>query len=173
MRQGHGPTHRTETHDTDQRGHDTAMPQETAPQRDDTQQDRDDQPDLMDDRRGQQAAGSRHQCDQHRRRHTVHDAQARQSDRPAIQAGRMARSRGKGRCRGFYRMLDTMLFKAAEPDERYRVLERFYRLAPDLIGRFYAGQSTMADKARILTGRPPVPILRAISALRGKSGGRA
>lgn len=75
--------------------------------------------------------------------------------------------------RGFYRMLDTMLFKAAEPDERYRVLERFYRLAPDLIGRFYAGQSTMADKARILTGRPPVPILRAISALRGKSGGRA
>lgn len=75
--------------------------------------------------------------------------------------------------RGFYRMLDTMLFKAAEPDERYRVLERFYRLPPDLIGRFYAGQSTMADKARVLTGRPPVPILRAIAALRDKSGGRA
>lgn len=69
--------------------------------------------------------------------------------------------------RKFYRMLDTMLFRAAEPEERYRVLERFYRLAPGLIGRFYAGQSTMADKARILTGRPPVPIGRAISALRG------
>lgn len=69
--------------------------------------------------------------------------------------------------RKFYRMLDTMLFRAAEPEERYRVLERFYRLAPGLIGRFYAGQSTMADKARILTGRPPVPIGRAICALRG------
>jgi lycopene beta-cyclase len=84
---------------------------------------------------------------------------------------RMARAAWDAR--GFYRMLDTMLFKAAEPDERYRVLERFYRLAPDLIGRFYAGQSTMADKARILTGRPPVPILRAIAALRSQTGGRA
>lgn len=69
--------------------------------------------------------------------------------------------------RGFYRMLDTMLFRAAEPAERYRVLERFYRLHPDLIGRFYAGRSTMADKARILTGKPPVPITRALRALAG------
>ena len=68
--------------------------------------------------------------------------------------------------RGFYRMLDTMLFKAAEPAERYRVLERFYRLSPGLIGRFYAGRSTLMDKARILTGKPPVPISRAIRALR-------
>ncbi len=67
--------------------------------------------------------------------------------------------------RGFYRMLDAMLFRAAEPDERYRVLERFYRLHPDLIGRFYAGRSTLADKARILTGRPPVPISRAVRAI--------
>ncbi|WP_267381850.1 MULTISPECIES: lycopene beta-cyclase CrtY [unclassified Sphingomonas] len=68
--------------------------------------------------------------------------------------------------RGFYRMLDTMLFKAAEPAERYRVLERFYRLSPGLIGRFYAGRSTLMDKARILTGKPPVPIARAIKAIR-------
>ncbi|MBL0001825.1 MAG: hypothetical protein IPO97_13210 [Sphingomonadales bacterium] len=34
--------------------------------------------------------------------------------------------------RGFYRMLDTMLFRAAAPDQRYRVLERFYRLSPHL-----------------------------------------
>ena len=67
--------------------------------------------------------------------------------------------------RGFYRMLDTMLFRAAEPEERYRVLERFYRLAPRLVGRFYAGQSTMADKARILTGKPPVPFGRAVRVL--------
>ena len=72
------------------------------------------------------------------------------------------------RARGFYRMLDTMLFKAAEPGERYRILERFYRLDPRLIGRFYAGRSTMMDKLRVLTGKPPVPVGRAIAALRGK-----
>jgi lycopene beta-cyclase len=67
--------------------------------------------------------------------------------------------------RGFYRMLDRMLFRAAEPAERYRVLERFYRLSPGLIGRFYAGESTLKDKARVLSGRPPVPIVRAVRAL--------
>ena len=71
--------------------------------------------------------------------------------------------------RGFYRMLDTMLFKAAEPAERYRVLERFYRLSPRLIGRFYAGQSTMIDKARVLIGKPPVPVSRAVRALTGQT----
>ncbi|WP_375395145.1 lycopene beta-cyclase CrtY [uncultured Sphingomonas sp.] len=74
-------------------------------------------------------------------------------------------ARARWRERGFYRMLDAMLFKAAEPEERYRILERFYRLAPGLIGRFYAGRSTMMDKARILTGRPPVPIARAVRAI--------
>jgi lycopene beta-cyclase len=69
--------------------------------------------------------------------------------------------------RGFYRMLDKMLFRAAEPAERYRILERFYRLDPRLIGRFYAGKSTMTDKMRILSGKPPVPIGRAFAAIRG------
>lgn len=69
--------------------------------------------------------------------------------------------------RGFYRMLDAMLFHAAEPDARYRILERFYRLDPRLIARFYAGRSTMTDKARILMGKPPVPVGRALSAIRG------
>lgn len=76
-------------------------------------------------------------------------------------------ARASWEARGFYRMLDTMLFRAAEPEERYRVLERFYRLDPRLIGRFYAGQSTMADKARILIGKPPVPVTRAVRALMG------
>ena len=69
--------------------------------------------------------------------------------------------------RGFYRMLDRMLFRAADPDERYRILERFYRLDPQLVRRFYAGQSTMMDKVRILTGKPPVPIARALRAVVG------
>lgn len=69
--------------------------------------------------------------------------------------------------RRFYRMLDLMLFKAADPDQRYRVLERFYRLSPSLVARFYAARSTAFDKLRVLSGRPPVPIGRAITALAG------
>lgn len=75
---------------------------------------------------------------------------------------------------GFYRLLDRLLFLAAEPDRRYRLLERFYRLSPDLVSRFYAGRSTLLDKARVLSGRPPVPIARALrclgeGSLRGRS----
>jgi len=70
------------------------------------------------------------------------------------------------RSRGFYRMLNRMLFMAAEPPERYRVLERFYGLGEGLVARFYAGRSSFTDKARILAGRPPVPIGRAIRVLR-------
>ena len=72
------------------------------------------------------------------------------------------------RNRGYYRMLDKMLFRAADPDKRYLVLERFYRLAPNLIRRFYAGESTWADKIRILSGKPPVAISRAVAALLGR-----
>lgn len=64
--------------------------------------------------------------------------------------------------RGFYRLLNKMLFRAARPDERRRVLERFYSLNAPLVARFYAGHSGWADQARILIGRPPIPIPRAI-----------
>ena len=77
-------------------------------------------------------------------------------------------ARGSWRERGFYRLLDRMLFRAAEPAERYRVLERFYRLDARLIGRFYAGHSTVSDKARILAGKPPVPMGRAVRAMVGR-----
>ena len=71
-------------------------------------------------------------------------------------------ARSAWRSRGFYRLLDRLLFQAAEPGERWRVLERFYRLPPDLISRFYASRSTLADKVRTLAGRPPVPFGRAL-----------
>jgi lycopene beta-cyclase len=67
--------------------------------------------------------------------------------------------------RGFYRMLDKMLFRAADPEDRYRVLERFYRLDPNLVRRFYAGRSTIFDKARVMIGKPPVTIPRAMRAI--------
>lgn len=69
------------------------------------------------------------------------------------------------KAQGFYRLLTRMLFEAAAPDERRRVMERFYRLPEPLVERFYAGRSTWADKARILTGRPPVPVGRALRCL--------
>ncbi|WP_265561704.1 lycopene beta-cyclase CrtY [Sphingomicrobium arenosum] len=67
----------------------------------------------------------------------------------------------------FDRLLARMLFHAADPAERYRILERFYRLPAGLIERFYAGNTTTADKARILAGKPPVRISRALKALIG------
>lgn len=58
-------------------------------------------------------------------------------------------------------LLNRMMFRASEPGRRYKVLERFYTLSPELISRFYACNLTAADRARILVGRPPVPILKA------------
>lgn len=65
----------------------------------------------------------------------------------------------------FFRMLGAMLFRAADPAERFRIFQRFYRLSPGLIARFYAGRPGPADKLRLLSGKPPVPIRRAIAAL--------
>ena len=67
---------------------------------------------------------------------------------------------------GFFRLLNRMLFRAAAPTERYRVLRRFYGLPAGLIERFYAGRPTSLDKVRILAGRPPVPILAALKCIR-------
>ena len=86
---------------------------------------------------------------------------------PALAAATRRFAEATWRERGFYRLLDRMLFRAAEPAERYRVLERFYRLDAGLVGRFYAGRSTLFDKARILAGKPPVPLGRAVRAMIG------
>jgi lycopene beta-cyclase len=66
---------------------------------------------------------------------------------------------------GYWRFLNRMLFLAAEPDRRWFVMQRFYGLRQGLVERFYAGRSSFADKVRILTGRPPVAILRALKCL--------
>lgn len=70
--------------------------------------------------------------------------------------------------RRFFQLLNRMLFRAAAPDERYRVLEHFYRLPQPTVERFYAARLTALDKLRILTGSPPVPLGRALAALRSK-----
>lgn len=65
----------------------------------------------------------------------------------------------------FDRMLNRMLFLAGEPQQRYRVLERFYSLPEPLISRFYAGRSTWTDRLRLLMGAPPVPPGQALRAV--------
>jgi len=66
-----------------------------------------------------------------------------------------------------------MLYLAAEPQRRYRVLERFYTLREPLITRFYAGRLTAFDGFRILAGVPPVPVGAAIKALMDTKAGRS
>jgi lycopene beta-cyclase len=64
-----------------------------------------------------------------------------------------------------FRLLNRLLFLAAVPAERYRVLEHFYRLPEPVIERFYAGHLTGRDALRILSGTPPVPVRRALPCL--------
>ena len=66
---------------------------------------------------------------------------------------------------GFYRRLGAILFEAGAPEQRHRVFERFYRLPSPLIERFYAARSTRLDRARVLCGKPPVPVMGAMRAL--------
>lgn len=92
------------------------------------------------------------------------DAVAARPEEPSAELYRRVRSRSRSLWRRgrFYRGLNRMLFRAAEPAERYRVLQHFYRLPDDVVHRFYAGRTTLLDQVRILSGRPPVPIGRAV-----------
>lgn len=74
-------------------------------------------------------------------------------------------ARNHWRLTGFYRILGRMLMGAAQPERRVDVFKRFYSLPDPLIERFYAAKSTLPDRARILLGKPPVPLHRAARAL--------
>jgi lycopene beta-cyclase len=65
----------------------------------------------------------------------------------------------------FFRLLNRLMFEAAAPAERHRTLQHFYRLSEPLIARFYAGELSVGDRLRILTGKPPVPVVRALRCL--------
>jgi len=92
---------------------------------------------------------------------------AADADLPGDQLAAMlaARARRHWQATRFYRRLGAMLFGGARPEERRHVFARFYRLDQRLIERFYAGRSTFTDRARILCGKPPVPLNRALAAL--------
>ena len=85
--------------------------------------------------------------------------------REALSAFTRSHARRQWQTRGFYRLLSRLLFDAAVPEKRFEVMERFYRFRQPLIERFYAGTSTLGDKARILAGKPPVPLGAAMKCL--------
>jgi lycopene beta-cyclase len=55
----------------------------------------------------------------------------------------------------FFNLLNRMLFGAVAPAKRWNVFARFYRLPTTTIERFYAMDITMADRLRLVVGRPP------------------
>jgi lycopene beta-cyclase len=55
----------------------------------------------------------------------------------------------------FGRLLNQLLFLGFAPGDRWRSLERFYRLPEATIRRFYGLQLTSGDRLQILCGRPP------------------
>ena len=92
-------------------------------------------------------------------------AEAPDLSAPALNAMLKARAAKLWKDDRFFQMLNVMLFDAAEPEERYKILQRFYTLPQSLIERFYSGETNFSDKARILAGKPPVPISRAARAI--------
>jgi lycopene beta-cyclase len=67
--------------------------------------------------------------------------------------------------RGMYRVLNRMLFLAAQDEERRTILERFYEHPDDLVGRLYAADNRWNDWPKVFSGRPPIPPLRALGTL--------
>lgn len=85
-------------------------------------------------------------------------------DAEALARGMRERARQQWQRQGFYRLLNRMLFLAGRPQDRWQVMQRFYGLSEGLIERFYAGDSSVRDKLRVLTGKPPVPVGEAMHA---------
>ena len=96
--------------------------------------------------------------------HTVLDSD--QFNLESIKKNLESKNKALSKNFSFYRLLNRMMFKAAVPEKRYVILERFYRLPEALIQRFYAGQTTFLDRIRILSGKPPVPLSQAIMCLK-------
>jgi lycopene beta-cyclase len=72
----------------------------------------------------------------------------------------------------FLCFLNRMLFEAADPAERYQVLQHFYRLPEQTIERFYGARLRSTDYLRILSGRPPVPVHKALRCIRTRKPNR-
>jgi lycopene beta-cyclase len=97
----------------------------------------------------------------------VADALPRREDLSAegLTAWLQNHARRHWRRQAFFRLLNRMLFLGAEPDERVRVFDSFYRHPEPTIARFYAGRLSVLDVLAILArGSQTVPARRAVSA---------
>lgn len=91
-------------------------------------------------------------------------------ERPSLSGAELARfcddrAKNHWRSTGFYRLLGRMLFEAATPEHRVDVFQHFYGLSDPLVERFYAGKTSWPDRLRILSGKPPVAVSRAMKAM--------
>jgi lycopene beta-cyclase len=96
-----------------------------------------------------------------------HLAEDRVPSAPQLAAQIAHHARGVWRSQAFFRALNRMLFLAGRPEARHEVLAHFYRLPDRLVGRFYGERLSWADKLRIVSGKPPVPMHTAIRAVFG------
>lgn len=87
------------------------------------------------------------------------------ADTATVAAKLKAYTRRQSKRQAFYRFLNRMLFKGARPNERHKILEKFYQLPVPTIERFYAGKTSLIDVLRILSGKPPIPIRRALACI--------
>lgn len=77
-------------------------------------------------------------------------------------------SRDNWRTQGLFRLLNRSMFLAAEPSERVRILEQFYRLPRATVERFYAGSLQAVDILRLVATMalsPPIGLGRAVSSI--------
>jgi lycopene beta-cyclase len=68
----------------------------------------------------------------------------------------------------FARFLNRLLFTGVSPSTRWTVFQRFYGQPESVMARFYAGQLTATDRARMLVGKPPRGF-SVVSALAGRA----
>lgn len=81
-------------------------------------------------------------------------------------------SRSIWRGQVIFRLLNRLLFLGAKPDERVKILERFYKLPRGVIERFYAGRLSKGDISLLITimaTKPPIGLLRALRCVSEKT----
>ncbi len=65
----------------------------------------------------------------------------------------------------YFLLLNRMLFGAALPSERVNIFSRFYQFPAEFISKFYGARMTSFDQVRLLIGKPPVNMARALRSL--------
>lgn len=61
----------------------------------------------------------------------------------------------------YFRLLNRMLFRGADPHQRLPMFQQFYTRPEGLIQRFYVGNLLPQDYVRIMFGKPPISLTRA------------